>query len=398
MIIKNKAVKIIMKKVVKTLLIIGSILFVIFISITVLKPYFPQGPGPMPPIPSLGRVGPPIPSPGPVEMYKGIRDLGGQPGIEALPALPGAALFDDLERLKENGFNAIGLYVQYKPDKFGHVEEVVFRHPNPALSMIFKTSMEELIIPQIQEAHKNGFRVHLSLMLGYPEELGGGTDIQYMDTYLENMAPGVLKWAEIAEKYHVELFTPLAGPDDVFDLHDISSPERHSFYREKINRWHQQIIPKIRKKYHGTLVSHMGGGWKGEVSVADSFDYDHRGFDYIGFDIWPFVGPKDDPELEDFRVTLRQIIEIQEKKVKRDKAKGIMIMEAGGMVEEAVFARELAGGVALGKEGQAKAFKILFEETWGKVDGYFLGFWRGLSYYRIKGNPSEQIIKEWFGK
>lgn len=64
--------------------------------------------------------------------------MGGDLTAEVTPALPGEALCDDLERLKEEGFNAIVIIVQYKPDRFGNVEEVVYRHPNLVLSEVFK--------------------------------------------------------------------------------------------------------------------------------------------------------------------------------------------------------------------------------------------------------------------
>ena len=71
-----------------------------------------------------------------------------------------------------------------------------------------------------------------------------------------------LEWADIAEKYGVELYAP---------MNELSIAVSD---KEALNKWAHEVAPKIRERYSGILVY--------KAAPAEwGFDNDYRGYDYL---------------------------------------------------------------------------------------------------------------------
>lgn len=131
----------------------------------------------------------------------------------------------DLGRLKKVGVNTLSFGPNYNTDTEGRIQKIPL--------------MKELTILFIQTAHRNGFRVFL-----VPNLWGPGFSPENMDRdlFFEQATKISLEWAEIAEKYGVEMYAPSNEPS-------IMVPDR-----EVVNKWTHNVASKIREKYNGILV------------------------------------------------------------------------------------------------------------------------------------------------
>jgi len=81
---------------------------------------------------------------------------------------------------------------------------------------------------------------------------------------LDKVTPLVLKWAKISEEYGVEMFSPL------------NEPQLLAYQNEKdVSNWAQEILPKIRKAYHGKI------GFRVHNNPEGFAVYNLTGYDYI---------------------------------------------------------------------------------------------------------------------
>ena len=232
------------------------------------------------------------------------------------------------------------------------------------------------IISLIQKANKAGFKIYLQL---YPEfygtqgahvgelEMGPVADQQL---FMEEMKRKAIEWAEVAEDLDIELYSP--------------SCELNVFIDWSNNmEWHKQILPEIRKVYHGELVQKGELVWEkyglypeGELSFYDHYE----GWDYVNSDIFERAGGT--MSFEDYRTYVNEtIMYLMELKDKHG-AKGIILGEIGipeGENSVAHF-RDMCG---LNSEEYIFMFwKILFEEAKGNVGGFF--FWPWYEHRNIR--------------
>jgi len=127
---------------------------------------------------------------------------------------------------------------------------------------------KQYIIWQIQTAHRNGLQVFLDMKNSYVPiwVIDGGAarfaiPERLQPTFFEQYNKKVLEYAEIAEKYGVELFSPLSEPDGVF-TGPVPCERWNLSGVDKASEWMQEILPKIRERYHGKVV------WRGSITAC----------------------------------------------------------------------------------------------------------------------------------
>jgi hypothetical protein len=153
-------------------------------------------------------------------------------------------------------------------------------------------------------------------------------------------------------------------------------------YALGVNRssdWGQEILPKIKEKYHGKIV------WKGALNYGrvEDFNINFKGYDFIGSTI--LVG---DNDFDSFRNNTKKQIDTIRNFAERDGVKGVMITEFGIAVKE--------NKKYLSEEDYVKSFQIIFEEGNGKISGYFVTDMPDFLGPPLRGSQREESIKEWY--
>ncbi|MFC2010095.1 hypothetical protein ACFLUL_00755 [Chloroflexota bacterium] len=238
--------------------------------------------------------------------------------------------------------------------------------------------MKPIVIEHIQHAHRLGLKVYVSLRPQY--SFGGpqGIPEDIRSIVMTRLKEKVLEWAEICEKYGVELFAPIQ------ECEVLSSPEwkdNDVVDDEALSEWMQDIIDPIKERYHGEVV--LGGGaWGGSARdwdklrvewklLLDNYNIDFTGYDYIAFGpySWHLVSPKyafmtPDPTPEDYREYVRYSLNTLNEWAERDGCKGVLIREMGGPQEfyQVVF-----------EEGE-NILKGIITTHW-HWDRDFVGYW-----------------------
>lgn len=286
------------------------------------------------------------PPSGEIGIYKGIWP----------PVLPYTAkmLLLDIEQLKEDGVNTLSFGPSYNTNPEGIIREYPL--------------MKELTILFIKTAHRNGFRVFLVPNLWDPDL---STERIDRDLFFEQATKISLEWAEIAERYGVEMYAPQNEPSMVV-------PDK-----EAVNQWAHDVAIEIKEKYHGILVY--------KAAPAEwGFDNDYKGYDYVGLDLFPY-----NQTLDEWRRDVKFHLEKGLEYAERDGAKGVMFSEIGvqvGQIEGTVSTTKTPFSLDYQKE----AYKIFFEEGKDKVAGFVFCCWE--SNMGPNGYPAEQVMKEWFNK
>lgn len=225
-----------------------------------------------------------------------------------------------------------------------------------------------------EKYYQNGLRISLVLEVNFQEEFrrGGGEPgkipaaLAVSPGFLDKYSLVVEEMAKLAEKYKVEIFSPMNEPDLKLG--------------EKIaSSWGQEILPKIKKYYHGKIL------WKAAGSDEKQADVDFSGYDIIGFDPTP-GGGNPAPALAAYRVQIKKMIELAKSRAKKHNVPEVMITEFGAW----------GGAVRWSEENKMLAHRIVFEEGHGKVSGFIAldppsDLDRGLY-----GTPSLAEIKTWF--
>jgi hypothetical protein len=274
-----------------------------------------------------------------------------------------------IQEMKECGVNTLRIQTGVFMDSEGNIHELPF--------------WKQLAIQQIQTAHRNGLQAFLDIKNNYGPVLeamaGKATNSipeELQPIFFEQYNEKVLECAEIAEKYGVELFSPLHEAEAAFtelvrceELDPVAGAARAS-------EWMQEILPKIKERYHGKVIWKGGlqgfspdpgwlcGHWQ---TMRDEAYINFTGYDYIGFTIWPDnMPPGTSPE--DYRMWVRDVIDTTTKWAERDGCEGVIVTEFG-----------------LGR--YKHPLRIVFEEGEGRLKGYVT--WLQTDEYRSE-------LKHWY--
>jgi hypothetical protein len=277
-----------------------------------------------------------------VEVYKGI-NKGDQTGFMGFTILFSA------NTLREAGVNLVVDEVPLFIDFEGNVMEFPY--------------YRQLLIHNIETAHRSGLKYCIQLMVAY---LGGDYNrFTIPERIWPNFFPQydklVLEYADLAEKYGVEMFAPLIEADGFLGMQPLLKEDSLRGF-EKASDWGQEILRKIRQRYHGSILWRSGitsngpedgsdiGRWE---TFRDNVYINFTGYDYIGFTVAMWQVPnwweQDKPGAEiRYREYMREVMDYALMCAERDRCKGVIATE---------FSEE-----------------ILFEEGEGKLSGYFFWF------------------------
>lgn len=218
---------------------------------------------------------------------------------------------------------------------------------------------KEIVVVNIQTAHRNGLKVALlpTFIPPFPEQ---------REIDLEALNFKIIEYAKLAEKYGVEFFAPLGEPECIFGP-SVSST------------WGQEILPRIKEVYHGEVI------WRGSLSqphMIEQFLYENyptnfSGYDYIGTSITPRAGM----DLEDFSYHVDEALDLILAFAEKDNVKGVMITEFG-----------VWEGDIRSEEDVARAHEIVLERGENKVVGFFVLNLLGLE---VSGK-TEEVIRRWY--
>lgn len=225
--------------------------------------------------------------------------------------------------------------------------------------------------------YENNIRISLTIEVFYQDEFVEGQSgepkpipraIASQPGFLDEYNKIVVDVAKLAEKYQVEMFSPMNEPD--LKLGEATA-----------SAWGQKILPEIKKYYKGKIL------WKAAGSGAAQSVIDFSGYDIIGFDPTPGGG---DPavSLASYHTQLQEMITLAKARAVKYNVPEVMITEFGVW----------GGALAFSEENKMLAHRIVFEEGQGKVSGFIAldppsDLDRGL-----KGTLSLEEIKKWFGK
>ena len=255
---------------------------------------------------------------------------------------------DEIKELKELNVNGIRICPLYSISPDAGLKEDV---------------PEFLIVGLIRKAHQAGLAVFLEVNFGGPPGEGefGGFPHLTEPIFVEKIYNAASHWAKVAEKENVEFYSPLNEPNLVFADKNL------------LNQWIKKS-QDLRSLFSGNLVLKLAD--IGPENIGDI-----SGYDYLAFDImWA------DARYDELRNHL-----------------SIAVNKAGNLKEKynlkGFFFGELGAERSMvSKEVQAEIFKTIFQETWGKVDGYcFLG-WSNLEFKFKDNKAAKEIIKNWYKK
>ncbi len=220
--------------------------------------------------------------------------------------------------------------------------------------------------------YKNDIHLAMTVMVHYKEEFVRGVDWGGETAYIPKakaQTPGYFKnydkivadMAKIAEKYHFEMFSPLGEPENVFLDAKIASD------------WSQQILPKIKKNYHGKIY------YKGDLHKGEGENMNFKGYDILGMVTTP-VDPRAAAEV------YRQSYESDMDRVlgwaKRDGVPAVVISEYGYLGE--------------GKMESPEHFRLILETASKKLNGAFVTEPIPTVFKTKQGEQIVSALKQWF--
>ena len=268
------------------------------------------------------------------------------------------------EKYREWGVNIINISPGFEINKDGEV-----RYP---LDFPSYEDMDARIGEITEMFYKEGIHLAMTIQIHYKEEFvrgaewGGATAYVPKEKiqnpgYLENFDKIVVDMAKIAQKYHLEMFSPLGEPENVF-------------YDAKLaSDWNQQILPKVKKYYQGKIY------YKGDLHKDEGDIINFKGYDVLG--IMPHLA-----ELAHNYQALRE-------KVVSNMDKGLAWAKRDG-VPEVVVAEH--GYEAEGKMWPADNYNILLEESSNRLNGIFLSDPFPNVLETKQGEQIVSMTKKWF--
>ncbi len=185
-------------------------------------------------------------------------------------------------------------------------------------------------------------------------------DIVEKPGYLDKFNAVVGDMAKIAQKYHVEMFSPMGEPDGIFGMNVAPS-------------WSQQVVPLVRKHYTGKLY------YKGDLHNGQGDQMNFKGYDVLGF-----VTSSTQPvaTTEELRKVFISNMDRALGWAKRDSVREVVISEHGYLGNNQMASPE--------------NFGIVLEEGSRRLNGVFLTEPMDSILNTTQGNQIVEQIKKWF--
>ncbi len=322
---------------------------------------FFSGPMPFGPNFQFGSRGSISPAPTPageVEIYKGFW-------------MPCSFMDDrcqsmnDVALLREMGVNLVGIAPKILINSRGEVNSFPMDFIDRRLSEITRRYYEA------------GIRVFISPEVDFNEDLnmrGGGepkpipAEAAQAPGFLDKYDIVMFEMARLAEKYHMEMFSPMNEPDMKVGV-DVAST------------WGQKILPKIKEQYHGKIM------WKVGRAEPQSANINFAGYDILGID-FTAPGPPENVSLANFPQISTRLIDEAVSWAKRDQVPQVILSEVGVW----------GGAREFSDEGKASVHRIILEQGKGKVAGFIFLDPPPDQGWSMKNTKSMEEIKLWFNE
>ena len=277
----------------------------------------------------------------------------------------------ELERLKADGINTITFSPPLAQTKDSDIRE------SPFAEAITKMAINKL--------HQAGIRVMLEPSPMGPEAPPRAGNLK---KFQDRMKEITLRYAEIAKKYNVEYFSPLAEPE-------------HHMGIEEAEKWMREILLEVRKRYGGQVMWKKTGA---DLSVSEPkqfvHDIDFNGYDYIVLDTFR---EGTDPTLPEHIDYVRKLIENTKVQAKADGVPYVILGEFGGTTLPVTYEPGRYLGTYQKKQSRPMTNKELAETTravlelaGNMTDGYIYSSCsmggRGITVIP----EVEEVIKEWY--
>ncbi len=305
-----------------------------------------------------GQISPPAQSPkNKILTYKGFwmpcsfMDNGCQP-------------MNDASLLKEMGVNIIGIAPNIKINSKGEVSFFPMDYIEKRLNEITRTYYEA------------GIRVFISPELDFTEDLnsrGAGEprlipkEVVARVGFLDKYDLIIADLAKLAEKYQVEMFSPMNEPDMKLGINAASN-------------WGQKILPVVKNNYQGKTM------WKlGRAADSASSAINFKGYDVLGLD-FTAPGGSETQSLASFPQITDKIISRAQAWAKRDGVETVLLTEVGVW----------GGARQFSDLGKANIHRIIFQEGQGKVKGFIILDPPPDQGWSLKNTKSTEEIKTWF--
>jgi hypothetical protein len=178
--------------------------------------------------------------------------------------------------------------------------------------------------------------------------------------YLDEYNQVVEDMAKIAEKYHVEMYSPMGEPDGIFGMNVAPA-------------WTQKVVPLIRKHYTGKLY------YKGDLHSGQGDRMNFKGYDVLGFVTNPVSF---DAPMEETRKSYDADMERALAWAKRDGVPEVVMSEYGYLGDN--------------KMESAARIGLVLEEGSKKLNGIFLSEPIPAVFETNQGNQIVREIKKWF--
>ncbi len=222
--------------------------------------------------------------------------------------------------------------------------------------------------------YKKGLRLGMIVQVHYKEEFvkgaqwGGETayvpkEKAQTPGYFKNYDKNVVEMAKVAEKYHFYFFSPSGEPENVFMDAQMTSD------------WLQQILPQVKKYYHGKIY------YKGDLHKGEGDIINFKGVDILGIVNTP-VGPR--TSLEETRESYASDMERGLAWAKRDGVPEVVISEYGHLSDTQMETPERIG--------------LILEEADKRLNGVFISEPVPAVRNTLQGKQIYAQMKKWFLK
>ncbi len=270
-------------------------------------------------------------------------------------------------RLKDAGANIVLLGPNAKINSAG---EVRFDVPEDYI----ETRLAELAKRYYGAGIRIGFAIETLYVTSFSEGSPAGgppafpSDRASQPGFLNNYDQLVGRMAKLAQKYHVDIFSPMNEPD-------------MKLGPAVASKWGQEILPIVKENYSGKIL------WKAAGAALDRYDTNFKGYNIIGFDPTPGGGPFDQG-MAQYKIALDNLIATAKSRAQRDGVSKIMSSEFGVW----------GGALQWNEEQKMLAHRLVFEEGQGKLNGFIAldpprDLDRGLA-----GTETLKEITAWFKK
>ncbi len=294
-----------------------------------------------------------------------------------IPSIYEGWLASNIQKMKDMGMNTVSLSVGFLIEDDGQIG-VYTSHT----------------VEDIQVAHENDMKVMLNPNF-YPQP-------KLEDLDVEELNSKIIEVAKLAEENDVELFAPLGEPGVIF--------------HPNTGKWRQEILPKIKKVYHGEIFWSGAGIGLPDRELSEEYlkelseqpPGDFSGYDYRGISLlilpqgWGEEG--EGMTLEEYSRYVDNVLKYVSALAEKDNCK-VMITEFDVlhrffMAEPGVVVDRLEDG-SWSKEEFAKAYEIVLEKGEGKVAGFIAGNFLEIEMsgvlININDTPkTKEVVKKWF--